>query len=152
MQEFYRRLVKEELNRYTIFKESVGSISSQIRELEAKKFKSGVTSYDINPGKPSSDGGVFTKEEIRIININSKIDLLTRNREKALAHIDRMEGAMECLDYKEKDILLGLYGNCGRRDGKLNALIDKYNYEKSHLYRIANYSLEKISYRLYGDA
>ena len=144
--------MKEELNRYTIFKESVGNISSQIIELEDKKFKSGVTSYDTNPGKPSSDGGVFTKEEIRIININSKIDLLTRNREKALAHIDRMEGAMKCLDYKEKDILLGLYGNRGRRDGKLSTLIDKYNYEKSHLYRIANYSLEKISYRLYGDA
>lgn len=152
MQDFYRQRVKEELYYYLKYRDSLEFVSCRIKELEDLKIKSGVTNYSISEGKPSPNGGIFTNEEKAIININSEIDMLKSNRDDALNHIKKMDRAMECLDFKEKDILLSIYGRRGKRDGRLDWLIEKYHFEKSHLYRIANHSLEKVSFRLYGNA
>lgn len=152
MQDFYRRLVKEELFQYCVLKQSLGSISSQIKELEERKLSYGVTKYEISTSQPSNDGGVFTNEELKIININSKIELLKKNKENALSHIDRIEKALDCLDDMEKDIVISLHGRRGKRDGQIDILKEKYHYDKSYLYKISNEAIERLSYMLYGDA
>lgn len=151
MQDFYKKLVKEELYYYSRYKDSLASVSCRIRELEDKKIKSGVANYSLSEGKGSADGGFFTNEEKAIIDTNAKIDMLKKNKENALDHIAKMDRAMEGLDYKEKDILLSIYGRRGVRDGRLDQLISKYHYEKSQLYNIANKGIEKVAFRLYGD-
>ena len=151
MQDFYRKLVKEELYYYSRYKDSLASLSCRIRELEEQKIKSGVANYSLSEGKGSASGGTFSNEEKAIIDINAKIDMLKRNKENALEHIAMIDRAMEGLDFKERDILLNIYGRRGKRDGRLDMLIAKYHYEKSQLYNIANRAIENVAFRLYGD-
>ena len=148
MQDFYRKIIMEELYRYVIYKESIDSLKGQLKELEEKKFSYGVAKYGPDEGKGSGDN----KEEAKIINTNSKIYNLQKNIGRAEEIIKRYDDALDKLDYMDKEILISLYGHKGKRDGRLNDLIDKYHYEKSTLYRIANRALEEVSLRLYGDA
>lgn len=138
----------EELYRYVIYKGSMDSLKGQLKELEEKKFSYGVAKYGLDEGKGSGDN----KEEAKIINTNSKIYNLQKNIARAEELIKRYDDALDKLDYMDKEILINLYGHKGKRDGRLNGLIDKYHYEKSTLYRIANRALEEVSLRLYGDA
>ncbi len=152
MDDFYKRLVKRDIEKYYIYKESLSSINCQIKELEERKINAGVANYKLNEGRGSGSCGIFSNEELAIINTNAKIDMLKTNRDDAIDHIKRLERAMEGLNFKEKDILISIYGDRSRRNNKLEILTEKYHYEKSHLYRIANRCIEKISYKLYGKA
>lgn len=147
MQDFYKRLIKDEIYEYSMIKDSLDSLTNEIEELKAKKESKVVANYGI---QPVSGGG--NSQEDKLININTKIWLLEKNKKEGLDKIVRIESAMRDFSDKEKDILLGLYGNCGRRDGQLERLKAKYNYGKSQLYAIANNLIEKMSYRLYGKA
>lgn len=152
MDDFYKRLVKRDIEKYYNYKESLSSINCQIKELEERKINAGVANYKLNEGRGSGSCGIFSNEELAIINTNAKIDMLKTNRDDAIDHIKRLERAMEGLNSKEKDILISIYGDRSRRNNKLEILTEKYHYEKSHLYRIANGCIEKISYKLYGKA
>lgn len=147
MQEFYERLIKEELFKYQILKESLPNINNQIEELESKKISKVVATYGTQPM-----GGGGSSQEDKLLNINAKIDLLRRNREYAIKHIAKVDNALKKLNNMEKDIVLNIHGRRGKRDGVLALLIDRYHYEKSHIYRIADDCLERISFFLYGDA
>lgn len=148
MQDFYRRLIKDELYRYVVVKDSIGDLKLQLKELKDKRLSYGVAQYGVTSGVSSETN----KEEMKIINLNCKISNLEKNISNSEELIEKMEKALGHLEPMEKEVLISLHGYRGRRDGRLEALIEKYHYEKSNLYKIANRCLEETSIRLYGDA
>ena len=74
MQDFYRRLVKDELYRYTVVKNSIGDLRLQLKELKDKRLSYGVAQYGVATGISSESN----KEEMKIINLNCKISNLEK--------------------------------------------------------------------------
>lgn len=131
------------LKNYNHAKIFIESVPLQIESLENKKNKNMIAKYGENQkceGKSLEDV---------ILDINAKIDLLRKNHKDAKILIVATEMAMGNLSDEEIEITLGIYGNIDKKS-KLKGLMDKYHYEKSQVYRIANHGLRYISLNMYG--
>nr|DAN81525.1 MAG TPA: Protein of unknown function (DUF722) [Caudoviricetes sp.] len=146
MQEFYEKLVKENLRKYIYAKDFLKSASQQVEELENKKDSKLTSTYGT---APLFGGG--SSQEDKIININAKIEMLNKNINNNKKIVRDVEYGLKGLSDEEIDITLTIYG---QRQGwnKIDKLKREYHYSKTRLYEIARASLEHISYRLYGDA
>lgn len=146
MQEFYEKLVKENLRKYIYAKDFIKNASLQVEELENKKASKLTSTYGT---APLFGGG--SSQEDKIININAKIEMLNKNIYKNKEIVKDIEYGLEGLSNKEIDITLAIYGKKQSWD-KIDELKSKYHYSKTRLYDIARNGLEHISLRLYGDA
>lgn len=147
MQDFYKRLIRDELYKYNIIKIALPSMEEQIEELRAKKESKQVASYGI---QPISGGG--SCQEDKLININAKIDMLSKNLASSRSLVKRVEKALEVLTNKEVDIVLRLNCNRNTRSGEIKKLEKDYSYSKSQLYRISDDCLEKLAVFMFGNA
>ena len=95
--------------------------------------------------------GGGTSQEDKIININAKIEMLSKNLDKNKKIVRDVDFGMAGLSDEEKDITLKIYGKKQKWD-KIENLKKEYHYSKSRLYDIARASMEHIALRLYGDA
>ena len=131
------------LKDYNHAKIFIESVPLQIESLENKKNKNMIAKYGEN-----QKGESKTLEDT-ILDINAKIDLLRKNYKDAKILIESTERAMGNLSDEEIEITLGIYGNIDKKSN-LKGLMDKYHYEKSQVYRMANYGLRYISLNMYG--
>lgn len=146
MQELYERMIKDLLKKYVYARDFVDRAEWQIEELETKKESRQVAKYGISTPGGSSEG-----PDDKIININAKIKMLEKNIKTNQEIVDEVDFGLEGLSGIERDITISIYGY-RQRWGKIDELIEKYNYSKSNLYEIANASLEHMARRLYGDS
>lgn len=146
LQEFYEKLIKDLLKRYLAAKDFVARYDNEIAELENKKSSKVTASYGLNP----VSGGGSTQED-KIININAKIEVLKKNCRKNMEIVADVEKGLEGVSEMDRDITITIYGT-KRSWNKLDKLKEKYHYEKSQLYNIANDTIEHMSIRLYGDS
>lgn len=146
MQDFYEKMVKDKLKRYTYAKDFISNAENQVEELETKKASKLISTYGT---APLFGGG--SSQEDKIININAKIEMLNKNINNNKKIVRDIEYGLKGLSDEEIDITLTIYG---QRQGwnKIDKLKRDYHYSKTRLYEIARASLEHISYRLYGDA
>lgn len=146
MQDFYEKMVKDKLKRYTYAKDFISNAENQVEELETKKASKLISTYGTAP----LFGGESSQED-KIININAKIEMLNKNINNNKKIVRDIEYGLKGLSDEEIDITLTIYG---QRQGwnKIDKLKRDYHYSKTRLYEIARASLEHISYRLYGDA
>ena len=131
------------LKDYNHAKIFIESVPLQIESLENKKNKNMIAKYGEN-----QKGESKTLEDT-ILDINAKIDLLRKNYKDAKILIESTERAMGNLSDEEIEITLGIYGNIDKKSN-LKGLMDKYHYEKSQVYRMANHGLRYISLNMYG--
>lgn len=131
------------LKNYNHAKIFIESVPLQIESLENKKNKNMIAKYGEN------QKGEGKSLEDAILDINAKIDLLRKNYKDAKILIESTERAMGNLSDEEIEITLGIYGNIDKKS-KLKGLMDKYHYEKSQVYRMANHGLRYISLNMYG--
>lgn len=146
MQDFYEKMVKEKLKRYTYAKDFIKNAESQVEELETKKQSKLTSTYGI---APLFGGG--SSQEDKLININAKIEMLSKNISNNKKIVRDVEYGLEGLSDEVIDITLSIYGQKQSWD-KIDKLKSKYHYSKTRLYDIAKNGLEHISLRLYGDA
>lgn len=146
MQDFYEKMVKEKLKRYTYAKDFIKNAENQVEELETKKQSKLTSTYGT---APLFGGG--SSQEDKIININAKIEMLNKNINNNKKIVRDVEYGLKGLSDEEIDITLTIYG---QRQGwnKIDKLKEEYHYSKTRLYEIAKSGLEHISYRLYGEA
>lgn len=144
MRDLYKNLVRDYLQRYEKAKKFLESVDEKIEELENCKSPKVITKYGF------SVGGSNVSMEDLILNINAEIDVLERNKILNQKIVNDIKLSTEDMKAEEREITFGIYGS-NKRDGKVYDLMDKYGYEKSHMYRIANEGLKHISLRLYGD-
>lgn len=146
MQDFYEKLVKENLKKYVYAKDFITNAKQQVEELENKKASKLTSTYGT---APLFGGG--SSQEDKIININAKIEMLNKNINSNKKIVRDVEYGLKGLSDEEINITLTIYG---QRQGwnKIDNLKREYHYSKTSLYEIARASLEHISYRLYGDA
>lgn len=146
MQEFYEKLVKDNLKKYVYAKDFIRNASLQVEELENKKASKLTATYGT---APLFSGG--SSQEDKIININAKIEMLNKNINNNKKIVRDVEYGLKGLSDEEIDITLTIYG---QRQGwnKIDNLKREYHYSKTRLYEIAKSGLEHISYRLYGEA
>lgn len=146
MQDFYEKLVKDNLKKYVYAKDFIINARQQVEELEDKKASKLTSTYGT---APLYGGG--SSQEDKIININAKIEMLTKNINSNKKIVRDIEYGLEGLTDEEIDITLTIYG---QRQGwnKVDNLKREYHYSKTRLYEIAKSGLEHISYRLYGEA
>lgn len=146
MQDFYEKMVKEKLKRYTYAKDFIKNAENQVEELETKKQSKLTSTYGI---APLYGGG--SSQEDKIININAKIEMLSKNINNNKKIVRDVEYGLNGLSDEVIDITLSIYGQKQSWD-KIDKLKNKYHYSKTRLYDIAKNGLEHISFRLYGDA
>lgn len=146
MQELYERLVKDKLKKYLYAKDFIVSAKAQVEELEFKKESKQISTYGI---APTYGGG--SSQEDKLININAKIEMLSKNISNNQTIVRDVEYGMEGLSDECRDITLTIYG---QKQGwnKIDKLKEEYHYSKTRLYEIAKDGMEHISLRLYGDA
>lgn len=143
MKDFYKELMIDTLKDYSHAKIFISNVGDQIEALEAKKDKNLISKYgDCQKGEGKSC-------EDNILDINAKIDLLKKNYKDGKNLIKNVEKAMSSLSDEEIDITLKVYGNIEKKSN-ISYLIDTYHYEKTQIYRIANYCLKYISKNMYG--
>lgn len=146
MQDFYEKMVKDKLKRYTYAKDFISNAENQVEELETKKASKLISTYGT---APLFGGG--SSQEDKIININAKIEMLNKNINNNKKIVRDIEYGLEGLSDEIIDITLSIYGQKQSWD-KIDKLKSKYHYSKTRLYDIAKTGLEHISFRLYGDA
>ena len=146
MQEFYERLVKDKLKKYVYAKDFIVSAKAQVEELETKKQSKLTSTYGT---APLFGGG--SSQEDKLININAKIEMLSKNVSNNKKIVRDVEYGMEGLSDECRNITLAIYGQKQSWD-KIDKLKAEYHYSKTRLYEIAKDGLEHISLRLYGDA
>lgn len=146
MQDFYEKMVKEKLKRYTYAKDFIKNAENQVEELETKKQSKLTSTYG---NAPLYGGG--SSQEDKIININAKIEMLSKNINNNKKIVRDVEYGLNGLSDEVIDITLSIYGQKQSWD-KIDKLKNKYHYSKTRLYDIAKNGLEHISLRLYGDA
>lgn len=146
MQDLYEKMIKDLLRKYVYASDFISRAKLQIEELETKKESRQVAKYGL-----SSPGGSSEGPDDKIININAKISMLKKNIKSNQAILADVNFGLEGLSDAEKDITISIYGY-RQRWGKIDELIEKYNYSKSNLYDIANACLEHMARRLYGDS
>lgn len=146
MQDLYEKMIKDLLRKYVYASDFISRAKLQIEELETKKESRQVAKYGL-----SSPGGSSEGPDDKIININAKISMLKKNIKSNQAIVADVNFGLEGLSDAEKDITISIYGY-RQRWGKIDELIEKYNYSKSNLYDIANACLEHMARRLYGDS
>lgn len=146
MQDLYEKMIKDLLRKYVYASDFISRAKWQIEELETKKENRQVAKYGL-----STPGGSCEGPDDKIININAKISMLKKNIKSNQAIVADVNFGLEGLSDAEKDITISIYGY-RQRWGKIDELIEKYNYSKSNLYEIANASLEHMARRLYGDS
>jgi len=146
MQELYERLVKDKLKKYVYAKDFIKNAESQVEELETKKQGKLTSTYGT---APLFGGG--SSQEDKLININAKIEMLSKNISNNKKIVRDVEYGMEGLSDECRDITLTIYG---QKQGwnKIDKLKEEYHYSKTRLYEIAKDGMEHISFRLYGDA
>lgn len=144
MQDIYKILCKDILKKYYSVRNTIGDISLQIEEINSR-LTSTTARYGIDPVQGGGNG-----VEENYLNNLAKKALLEKNNEDNIQLIDTVEEALKVLTDKEEDITLTLFAS-GKR-GMADKLADKYHYDKSYIYTIANESLKKISYKVFGDA
>ena len=120
MQEFYEKLVKENLRKYVYAKDFIRNASLQIEELENRKASKLTSTYGT---APLYGGG--SSQEDKIININAKIEMLNKNIKNNKEIVKDVEYGLEGLSNKEIDITLSIYGQKQRWD-KIDELKGKY--------------------------
>lgn len=125
-------------------RETISDITDRIEAINTR-LTSTTMRYGIDPVQGGGSG-----VETNILNGLSKKWLWKRNNEENIELVEIVENALKCLDESEKDILLTLYA--ADKKGAVYELMDKYHYEKTNIYTIANKALEKVSYRIFGDA
>lgn len=146
MQDLYEKMIKDLLRKYVYASDFISRAKWQIEELETKKESRQVAKYGL-----SSPGGSSEGPDDKIININAKISMLKKNIKSNQAIVADVNFGLEGLSNLERDITISIYGY-RQRWGKIDELIEKYNYSKSNLYDIANACLEHMARRLYGDS
>lgn len=146
MQELYERLVKDKLKKYVYAKDFIKNAVNQVEELETKKQSKLTSTYGT---APLFGGG--SSQEDKLININAKIEMLSKNINNNKKIVRDVEYGMEGLSDECRDITLTIYG---QKQGwnKIDKLKEEYHYSKTRLYEIAKDGMEHISFRLYGDA
>lgn len=146
MQDFYEKLVKDNLKKYVYAKDFIINAKQQVEELENKKASKLTSTYGT---APLYGGG--SSQEDKIININAKIEMLTKNINSNKKIVRDIEYGLDGLTDEEIDITITIYG---QKQGwnKIDELKREYHYSKTRLYEIAKSGLEHISYRLYGEA
>lgn len=125
-------------------RDTIEDISNRIEEINTR-LTSTTMRYGVDPVQGGGSG-----VENNYLNSISKKWLLERNNERNIELVREVENALKVLEDKEKDILLELYAS-GKR-GVVYDLANDYHYDTSHIYNIANKALEKVSYKIFGDA
>ncbi len=105
MQEFYEKLVKDNLKKYVYAKDFIRNASLQVEELENKKASKLTSTYGTTP----LFGGGSSQED-KIININAKIEMLNKNINNNKKIVRDVEYGLKGLSDEEIDITLTIYG------------------------------------------
>lgn len=144
MQDMYKIMCKDILKKYYSVRGTIGDISLQIEEINGR-LTSTTARYGIDPVQGGGNG-----VEENYLNNLAKKALLEKNNEDNIKLVEDVEEALKVLSEKEEDIVLTLFAS-GKR-GMAEKLAEKYHYDKSYIYRIADDGLKRISYKLFGDA
>lgn len=144
MRELYENIVKDRLRMYEKAKVFLEGVDYKIQELESKKDPKLIGKYGID-----NSGKGISLEDL-ILNINAEIELLKWNKFNNETLVNSIENSISDMTDEQREITMEIYGR-KKRDGRVYELMDKYNYEKSQIYRIANEGLKHISLRLYGN-
>lgn len=146
MQDFYEKMIKEKLKRYTYAKDFILKAEGDVEELQTRKDSKLISTYGL---APTFGGG--SSQEDKLININAKIEMLTKNINNNKRIVKDVEYGLAGLTDECREITLAIYGQKQSWD-KIERLKTEYHYSKTRLYEIAKNGLEHISLRLYGDA
>lgn len=131
-----------DLKTYSQRKESVENIQERIKVLDEQfKFLKGISADE------PVMGGMSKQEEKWLDNISER-ERLSFSLKIAEALVELTEKGLDVLDDRERQILEGFYMQ--RMDNHVEMLCDRFNIEKSSLYRLKDEALKKFTIAMYG--
>lgn len=139
----YKNIVKDLLKEYVLVKDTMEDTLTRLAYLESSK-----TNITVQYGKEAIQS-TPGKVDDKLISIVAEVELIKKNIKENEKLIEDIENSMKHLTPMEKDITIKLFGS-QNRNHNADDLAAKYNYERPSIYRIANNSITKMSYVLYG--